>query len=82
MADIDAAFKTGYVAGLGFEAYEQATDKPYRDVHTPWTNYVPTWIPHLQTAPLALAWRRGWDLGRAVGRGELTAEELNRRLHD
>jgi hypothetical protein len=64
MSDLSAAYRVGWVAGFGLalaarvEAVGEGT--PYSDVHTAWTNYVPSWV---DVAELGEHWKRGFDHG-------------------
>ncbi len=65
-----AAYKVGYVAGVGFETYlTMPRDATWSaEPHTPWTNYVPGWIqPGSQEEK---HWRRGWLAGRGRVRAD------------
>lgn len=73
MADIDSAFRTGFVAGFGLAACKKADGAfPFSDMHTPWTNYVPAWVDAADVEcaasthrplPYQTAFKMGFDAG-------------------
>ena len=74
--DRQGAIRTGYVAGYGLA---MLVDKgECANVHTPWSNYVPTWVEaNVDSSGLVPLFREAFERGIAQGREDRAAGIAN-----
>lgn len=70
VADRNDARRVGWIAGYGLAMARRDNPSVVVGQYTPWTSFVPGWVPDKQSDPIAVAWLNGWREGMDAGKAE------------